>query len=118
MIKKEILIFLLFLSIVVSYFLSLTFLQYMLILLFVTYVFLSLYKKNRHIGLPALAAVFTVLIALYSFGLLGNCHLCSTKKDGVIFFCNSIVDMTPLAYDKQLGNEQCIRELVWVWPPR
>jgi len=118
MIKKEILIFLFILSIGASYFLHISLLEYLLILAFLTYIFLSLYKKNRHIGLPALLAVFTVLVTLYVFGLIGNCHLCSTKKDGIIFFCNNIFDLAPLAYDKQLGDKQCTKELVWVWPPK
>jgi len=118
MIKIEVLIFLFLISILISYLLSLNFFQYFLIIFFITYIFLSLYRKNRHIGFPALAAVFTVLVTLYSFGLVGNCHLCTTHKDGVIFFCNNMRDMIPMLSDKQLGDEQCVRELIWVWPPK
>jgi hypothetical protein len=80
--------------------------------------YLALQVKNRHIGLPSVVATFTILIILYLFGLVGNCHLCSTKKDGLIFFCNRLIDMAPLNYDQQLGDKNCIKELIWVWPPK
>jgi len=89
-----------------------------LIYAFIIILYLVLQLKNRHIGIPSAVATFTILIILYLLGLVGNCHLCSTKKDGVIFFCNRLIDMAPLNYNQQLGDKDCIKELIWVWPPK
>ncbi|MBH44794.1 MAG: hypothetical protein CMD88_05000 [Gammaproteobacteria bacterium] len=90
----------------------------MIVLIFVSLVFIYLFlnRKNRMIGLPSLVATLTVLFVLYLFGLLGDCHLCTTKKDGVIFFCNRLINMAPLNYEKQLGDNTCTKELIWVYP--
>ncbi len=64
-----------------------------------------------------MVATFTVLLFLYIFGLIGKCHLCTTEKDGVIFYCNRLINLAPLDYENQIGDKECKKELIWRWPP-
>tara|TARA_B100000029_G_scaffold515882_1_gene625298 strand:+ start:5473 stop:5847 length:375 start_codon:yes stop_codon:yes gene_type:complete len=116
MINKEFFIF--FTTIGLAILIGFEFSLSIIVLIFITLMFLYLFlnRKNRMIGLPSLVATLTVLFVLYLFGLIGNCHLCTTKKDGVIFFCNRLIDMAPLNYEQQLGDKACIKELIWVYP--
>ncbi len=114
--NKEVLIFLVIISLSVLLLLDIT---AKFIILFYTsaiFLYLALNRKNRLIGLPSFVATFTVLLFLYVFGLIGKCHLCTTEKDGVIFYCNRLINMAPLNYEKQIGDKECVKELVWRWP--
>tara|TARA_B100000965_G_scaffold330204_1_gene293878 strand:+ start:129 stop:485 length:357 start_codon:yes stop_codon:yes gene_type:complete len=113
---KEILIFLsiIFLGIAVS--INLNIAKTLIIYFSAVFIYLILKNKNRHIGIPALAATFSVLVFIYIFGVIGNCHLCKTNDHGIIFFCNRIVNLAPLNYENQLNTDACIQELIWIWP--
>jgi len=115
-VNKEILIFLTVLLIGLSLWLELTLGSFFLIYLSIVIFYLLLKQKNRHIGISAFAAVFSLITILYVLGVIGNCHLCTTDKHGVIFLCNRLIKLAPLDYDKQLKSKVCTRELVWVWP--
>jgi len=116
MLTKETFIFLT--AIILSFLILFKFSVTGIILIFFSliYLYLSLNRKNKNIGLPALVATFTVLFVLYLAGLVGDCHVCSADKDGTIFYCNRLINLSPSDYDKQLGNNQCKKELIWVWP--
>ena len=89
-----------------------------LIFISTIFIYLSLKHKNRHIGLPTITAVFTILVILYLAGLIGKCHVCTTDEDGVIFFCNRLIKLSPSNYDAQLNLDDCNRELIWIWPKK
>ena len=113
---KESLIFLTTIYIGVSLFLELSLSYFLLIYVSVIIIYLLLKQRNRHIGVPAFAATFSVIVILYIFGVIGNCHVCTTEKHGVIFLCNRLIHLAPLNYEKQLQSNICVKELVWVWP--
>jgi len=114
--NKDSLIFLTILYIGLSFFLEFNLSSFLLIYAAIIIIYLLLKHKNRHIGIPAFAATFSVLVILYIFGVIGNCHVCTTEKHGVIFLCNRLIHMAPLDYEKQLQSNICTKELVWVWP--
>mgnify|MGYP001486211156 CR=1 FL=1 len=116
MINKEIFIFLATTSLAILLLLGSTIQFIVLFYISLIFLYLALNRKNRFIGLPSLVAVFTVLLFLYVFGLIGKCHLCTTEKDGVVFYCNRLIDMAPLNYEGQIGDKECMKELIWRWP--
>ena len=73
-------------------------------------------NKNRHIGISTLAATFTVVLVLYILGVIGNCHLCTTDKNGIIFLCNRVAYVNQANQNLKLRSNMCVNELVWIWP--
>ena len=117
MINKEIFIFLAVISLIVLLLFDATLQFIILFYISAIFLYLALNRKNRFIGLPSMVATFTVLLFLYIFGLIGKCHLCTTEKDGVIFYCNRLINLAPLDYENQIGDKECKKELIWRWPP-
>lgn len=113
---KESLIFLTTIYIGVSLFLKVSLSFFLLMYVSFIIIYLLLKQENRHIGIPTFAATFSVIVILYIFGVIGNCHVCTTEKHGVIFLCNRLIHLAPLNYEKQLQSNICVKELVWVWP--
>ena len=116
MINKEIFIFLTVISLIIFLLLGVTTQFIFLFYISAIFLYLVLNTKNRFIGLPSIVATFTVLLFLYVFGLIGKCHLCTTEKDGVIFYCNRLINLAPLDYENQIGDKECKKELIWRWP--
>ena len=116
MINKEIFLFFTIIFFIGYIFFDISEQTALLIFLSAIFLYLSLNRKNRYIGLPALVATFTVLFFLYLAGLVGSCHLCKTEKDGVVFYCNRIINLAPLNYSEQIGAKECKKELIWRWP--
>ena len=117
MINKEIFIFLAVISLIILLLFDATLQFIILFYISAIFLYLALNRKNRFIGLPSMVATFTVLLFLYIFGLIGKCHLCTTEKDGVIFYCNRLINLAPLDYENQIGDKECKKELIWRWPP-
>lgn len=117
MINKEIFIFLAVISLITLLLFDATLQFIILFYISAIFLYLALNRKNRFIGLPSMVATFTVLLFLYIFGLIGKCHLCTTEKDGVIFYCNRLINLAPLDYENQIGDMECKKELIWRWPP-
>ena len=99
-----------------SIFLELTIIMILLIYISSILLYQILRNKNRHIGFSTLAATFTVVIVLYILGVIGNCHLCTTDKNGIIFLCNRVAYVDEANHNLKLRSDICINELVWVWP--
>tara|TARA_B100000029_G_scaffold173111_2_gene169604 strand:+ start:2792 stop:3148 length:357 start_codon:yes stop_codon:yes gene_type:complete len=116
-INKEIFIFLAVISLITLLLFDATLQFIILFYISAIFLYLALNRKNRFIGLPSMVATFTVLLFLYIFGLIGKCHLCTTEKDGVIFYCNRLINLAPLDYENQIGDKECKKELIWRWPP-
>ncbi len=117
MINKEIFVFLAVISLITLLLFDATLQFIILFYISAIFLYLALNRKNRFIGLPSMVATFTVLLFLYIFGLIGKCHLCTTEKDGVIFYCNRLINLAPLDYENQIGDKECKKELIWRWPP-
>ena len=90
----------------------------MMLLIYISSILLYqiLRNKNRHIGISTLAATFTVVLVLYILGVIGNCHLCTTDKNGIIFLCNRVAYVNQANQNLKLRSNMCVNELVWIWP--
>lgn len=113
---KDSFIFISIIYILISILLELTIIMMLLIYISSILLYQILRNKNRHIGISTLAATFTVIIVLYTLGVIGNCHLCTTDKNGIIFLCNRVAYVDEVNHNLKLRSNICINELVWVWP--
>ena len=113
---KDSFIFITIIYIILSIFIELTIVMMLLIYISSILLLQVLRNKNRHIGISTLAATFTVVLVLYILGVIGNCHLCTTDKNGIIFLCNRVDYVDQVNHDLKLRSNICINELVWVWP--
>ena len=113
---KDSFIFITIIYILISILLELTIIMMLLIYISSILLYQILRNKNRHIGISTLAATFTVIIVLYTLGVIGNCHLCTTDKNGIIFLCNRVAYVDEVNHNLKLRSNICINELVWVWP--
>ena len=113
---KDSFIFITIIYILISILLELSIIMMLLIYISSILLYQILRNKNRHIGISTLAATFTVVIVLYILGVIGNCHLCTTDKNGIIFLCNRVAYVDEANHNLKLRSNICINELVWVWP--
>ena len=113
---KDSFIFITIIYILISILLELSIIMMLLIYISSILLYQILRNKNRHIGISTLAATFTVIIVLYTLGVIGNCHLCTTDKNGIIFLCNRVAYVDEVNHNLKLRSNICINELVWVWP--
>jgi len=115
-VTKDSFIFITIIYILISILLELSIIMMLLIYISSILLYQILRNKNRHIGISTLAATFTVVIVLYILGVIGNCHLCTTDKNGIIFLCNRVAYVDEANHNLKLRSNICINELVWVWP--
>ena len=113
---KDSFIFISIIYIIMSIFLELTIITILLIYISTILLYQILRNKNRHIGISTLAATFTVVLVLYILGVIGNCHLCTTDKNGIIFLCNRVAYVNQENHNLKLRSNICVNELVWIWP--
>jgi len=114
--NKESIIFTSILLLILLLALNFEILSILLIFTSLIFLYIAFTHKNRYLGIPSMAAVFTILIVLYTAGLIAQCHVCTTNSNGIIFFCERLIDMTSIDYKSQLNNSNCEQELIWVFP--
>ena len=113
---KDVFIFISIVYIVLIIFLQLTITVALLLYISSILLYQVLRNKNRHIGISTLAATSTIILVLYILGVIGNCHLCTTDKNGIIFLCNKLEYVDHVNRNLKLSSDICNSELVWVWP--